>query len=147
MTVRRSDGYEEAPGVVRAASGLMMAGGVSHLATGAVTLSDNASRLALNISEQTVVGVGVAELGVIAALWWWMAAKCYAGRSWARALATLFFFAGLVLTVLAPTGAIATSGARTGLGWITVGIGVVSVVLLWTPEAGRYFRHRSGMDT
>src|SRR4051812_44725096 len=118
MTVPRKTGFPaaggEAPAVVRTASGLMMAGGLAHLATGAVTLSDNASRLARHVSEHILVGVGVVELGVIAALWWWMAAKCYSGRSWARVLATLFFAAN-VLSIFLPKRAITNSGAKIGL--------------------------------
>lgn len=144
MTVPRNGHLAEAPRLVRAACGLMMAGGMVHPAAGAVALSDNASRLAQNLSDRAVVGMGVAELGIITALWWWMAAKCYAGRSWARTLATLFF-AIFVVGIFIPTGPITVRGTEVGLSWLVHAIGVAAVVLLWTPEANRYFR--GNMDT
>lgn len=139
MTLPPSSGYAvargEVPIVVRAARALMVAGGVSHLAALAITVGDSAQ----NTLDQSVVAAGVVEMGVVGTLWWMMAAKCYAGRRWARATTSALFALFVVSVVV-------RRGAGVGISWVTVGIGLAAVVLLWTPAASRYFRRRYGLD-
>lgn len=138
---RPSAGRRGVPTSVRVASGLMVAGGVTQLLRGAVILGRYAAAKAgddPNVTQAVVV-LGLLETVGFTALWFWMAAKCRAGRDWARLTATAFFVLELLGLFVPLHSGYATSTLVHVLGFVTFGIGLAAVILLWTGESSRYF--------
>jgi len=80
--------------------------------------------------------VAVLSIVVPIVLWLWMARECMAGRSWARALSTVFFGLATVVTLTSgPYGAWGLVGAIVGS---VIGLG--AVILLWQRSSSSYFR-------
>ena len=89
----------------------------------------------------TVIG------GVIyALLWLWMAWKNYSGRSWARVLSTVFF--GLFSVSVLSSAARVSSGVLGILivSLVTFAVGLAVIILIWQPEASRYYEAVKAKD-
>jgi hypothetical protein len=87
-----------------------------------------------------VFAAGVIITGVLyALLWLWMAWKNNSGRSWARVLSTVFF--GLFSMSVLSSAARVSSGTLGILvaGLVTFAVGLAVIILIWQPEASRYY--------
>jgi hypothetical protein len=87
-----------------------------------------------------VFSAGVIITGVLyALLWLWMAWKNSSGRSWARVVSTVFF--GL-FSVSALSSVARVSSGLLGIliaSLVTFAIGLAVIILIWQPEASRYY--------
>jgi hypothetical protein len=137
------------PRAVRAAVRLMLAGAAAELAAmitlvvtsgavrAAVAARDPAALHAVMVHQ--VIDLAGAPIAI--GLWLWLAWANGKGEDWARMLSGVSF---LVLT-LAVLGSLAQRGPSYAPGdgitaAIVWAIGLVSVVLIFTPAAGRYYR-------
>jgi hypothetical protein len=78
--------------------------------------------------------------GVIgAALWFWMARTCGAGKSWARIVSTVLFAIETV-NVIANFSRLSGGGVSRFYGIVVWLIGLAAIVLLWQRQSSDYFR-------
>jgi len=90
-------------------------------------------------AEHGEIGLLIAGGLIGAALWFWMAHSCRAGKSWARIVSTVLF--GIdTLSMAVGASALAGGGLTRFYGLITWAIGLVTVVLLWQRSSSGYFR-------
>lgn len=91
--------------------------------------------------------IAIVAGGIIyAGLWLWMAWKNHRGRSWARVLSTVF----LCLYGLSALSAVVRI-SLVGFGFlipslVMFGIGLAAVVMIWRPEANRYYQAVTAND-
>lgn len=111
--------------------------------TGTTTgATDQAVQSGFIVSITTIIIIGV--IGIL--LWLWMAWKNSQGRRWARVVAIVLTGINIVLTVTSSvtpnlqTGQTNT-GVATALSYVMIAIGIVVVILLFTPASRRHFRH------
>jgi hypothetical protein len=92
-------------------------------------------------AQHVLFGISIASGLIGAALWWWMAQSCQAGKSWARILSTVLFG---VYTLAQVYGALTPSTAAAEIYDILVWlIGLTAVVFLWQRRSSEYFREAS----
>jgi hypothetical protein len=137
------------PRAVRAAVKLMLAGAVAEVAA-AITALVTLGAVRAAVAARDAAAVHMATLNVIAALaaaplalglWLWLAWANGRGEDWARMISAACF--GLLtlslLGHLSQRGAILAPAdmAAAGAEWA---LGLASVVLIFTPQAWRYYR-------
>ena len=90
------------------------------------------------------IGVGVSVLfGVIGVgLWLWMAWANGQGKSWARIMATVFGALNLIGTVVNLASA-STTGLGLALGFVSLMLAAMILVLLYRPESSRFYEAHS----
>lgn len=147
----------KAPLPVRRAVVLMYAGGaVGALLTLHFARARPAIRAAMGLTNATKHGrehltaaqldhaAGITHVSLVTVhlvgtlLWIAVALLCHRGHWWARILATLLAGVGILLTWGYLTRG-DPDGWATFLSLIGTVVGVAAVVLLWQPDAGRYF--------
>jgi hypothetical protein len=137
------------PRTVRAAVKLMLAGAATELAaiitvvvTSGAVRAAMAARDPAGMHAVTVHLVGAVVGGPVAiGLWLWLAWANGKGEDWARMLSAASFGL-LTLFVLGALAGNAVTYAPANMIVAAIGwaIGLVSVVLIFTPAAGRYYR-------
>ena len=137
------------PGTVRAAVRLMLAGAVAELAA-LVTVVLTAGHVKATVLAKdpaawhaALVHLTAAEVGapIAAGLWLWLAWAIGRGHDWARMVFVAFF--GLAtLSILSSLAQGAAVGAPADLIAASVvwALGLASVVLIFSPASGRYYR-------
>jgi len=137
------------PRAVRAAVTLMLAGAAAELATmitvvvtsGAVRAAVAARYPAAAHGVMVHLAIDMAAAPLAIGMWLWLAWANGKGDDWARMISAACF--GLVtlsvLAALAQDAAIFAPADLTGAA-VVWAIGLVSVVLIFTPAAGRYYR-------
>lgn len=95
-------------------------------------------------AQHVLLGASIASGLIGAALWWWMAQSCRAGKSWARITSTVLFgiyTLGQVYSATTPS----TVAARVYdvVVWL---IGLAAVVFLWQRASSEYFREASRLS-
>ena len=137
------------PRSVRVAVKLMLAGAAAELAAmitiistlgsvrATVAARDAAAMQAVHLHQVTVIGLAPAAIG----MWLWLAWANGRGQDWARMLSA-GCFALISLSVMAQVaqGAAAFAPATMIAAAIVWALGLSSVVLIFTPAAGRYYR-------
>jgi hypothetical protein len=137
------------PRAVRAAVKLMLAGAAAELAAAITMLvTMPAVRAAIAAKDAAAVHaftvnviMDLAAAPLVIALWLWLAWANGRGEDWARMVSAVCF--GLItlkmLSVLAQNGPV-LAPAYVGLGAAEWALGLVSVALIFTPQAWRYYR-------
>lgn len=113
----------------------------SRLPPGQATARIPTDLLTRVFTVATVIG------GIIyALLWLWMAWKNHSGRSWARVLSTVFF--GLFSVSVLSSAARVSSGVAGILiaSLVTFAVGLAVIILIWQPEASRYYEAVKAKD-
>jgi hypothetical protein len=93
----------------------------------------------LNHAEHLQIGLFIAGGLIGAALWFWMAQSCRAGKGWARVVSSVFFGIDTV-SVLVGVSGVAGGGLSRVYGLIVWVIGLVAIILLWRRSSSDYFR-------
>jgi hypothetical protein len=109
-----------------------------------------------NDAGSAIIGVAVFFAAVEVGLWIWMAFATKAGKNWARILSTVFFgieAAGALIGGVSffatsssdgTTSSAAYSGSSTTagtiVGFLTFGVGLAAIILLWNKASGPYFK-------
>lgn len=139
------------PSVLRAVQ-IMYAGAAASLigiVVGMTTLSATKSEIIKRDPSLTATQVANAEhvaIGLFivsgllgAALWFWIARMCKAGRNWARIVGTVLF--GIdTISVFAGAATVPGGGAARIYSILVWLIGLAAVILLWQRPASDYFR-------
>lgn len=137
------------PRAVRAAVTFMLAGAAAELAavitmlvTGPAVRASVAAKDAAEVHTFTVnLIIDMAAAPLVIGLWLWLAWANGRGEDWARMMSAACF--GLItlkmLAVLDQNGPV-LAPAYMGLGSAEWALGLVSVVLIFTPQAWRYYR-------
>jgi hypothetical protein len=141
----------EQPASIRLAVRLMLVGAaLSALGVLLTFTQTDAIREAVEDSDDsltqsqidTAVNVGIAAAvvsGLVGVgLWVWMAVANGQGKSWARVLATVFGGLNLIGALFSFVGA-GSTGLSVGLGLVSLVLAVVILVLLYRPDASRYY--------
>ena len=158
------------PATVLRAHYCMLAGAVLTLVSVGLTLADASSiKSAFEQSMSTSgdstapAALGNAVIGMVcffalieAGLWVWMAFATKSGKHWARILSTVFFgleaagqlFGTLSLAASSSTGSGGSTFSSsdtdslpgTIVGWLTFGVGLAAIILLWNKASGPYFK-------
>ena len=137
------------PRTVRAAVRLMLAGAAAELAamiTVIVTLAgvratvaarDAAALQAVHLHQVAIISLAPVAIG----MWLWLAWANGRGQDWARPMSAACF-AVISLSLLAglAQGAAMLAPATMIAGAVVWALGLSSVVLIFTPAAGRYYR-------
>jgi len=137
------------PRSVRVAVKLMLAGAAAELAAMITVISalgsvratvaarDAAAMQAVHLHQVTVIGLAPVAIG----MWLWLAWANGRGRDWARLLSA-GCFALISLSVMAQLaqGVAAFAPATMIAAALVWALGLSSVVLIFTPAAGRYYR-------
>jgi hypothetical protein len=105
---------------------------LSHLPGGGQQPPSTAAAL---VNVLAIVVVAGALVG--ACLWLWMAWENRHGRSWARAVSTVFFGISCVIAASLATGS--PVGLKVA-GFVLWAIGLATVILLWRSASSQYFR-------
>jgi hypothetical protein len=137
------------PRTVRAAVKLMLAGAAAELAAMiTVIVTSGAVRAAVAARDPAAVHavtvhqvVDLAGAPIAIGLWLWLAWANGRGEDWARMISGACF-ALLTLTLVGQLAQNAVTYAPAGMiaAAVVWAIGLVSVVLIFTPAAGRYYR-------
>ncbi|MET0931476.1 MAG: hypothetical protein ABWX74_18290 [Aeromicrobium sp.] len=98
----------------------------------------DATKATVDVAFGVAIGFAVMFGLVGALLWLWMAWKNGQGRGWARVVATVFAGLNLVGLLFSLAGGTAEPLALV-LTVLTVGIGVVVVILLWRKESSAFY--------
>jgi hypothetical protein len=137
------------PRTVRAAVRLMLAGAAAELAAmitviatlggvrATVAARDAAAMQSVHLHQVAIIGVAPVAIG----MWLWLAWANGRGQDWARPLSAACF-AVICLSLLAglAQGAVTFAPATMIAGAVVWALGLSSVVLIFTPAAGRYYR-------
>lgn len=158
------------PTTVLRAHYCMLAGAALTVASAGITIAESGTikdsmRQALaNSNDPTAastLGNAVIVLACVFAaievgLWIWMAYATKAGRNWARILSAVFFgleaagqlLGGLTFFASSSNGSSSSSSAYSGtsttageiVGWLTFGVGLAAIILLWNKASRPYFQ-------
>ncbi|MBO0803486.1 MAG: hypothetical protein J2P25_10495 [Nocardiopsaceae bacterium] len=97
----------------------------------------------ISSAEHLLFGASIASGLIGAALWWWMAQSCRAGKPWARTVSTVLF--GIYTLAQVATAGTPSSGLSRIYGIVVWLIGLVAVVLLWQRPSTEFFREAGGL--
>lgn len=93
----------------------------------------------LNNAEHVAIGIFIVSGLIGAALWFWMAQSCKAGKAWARIVSTVLFAIDTI-SVVAGAAAVPGGGATRIYGLIVWLIGLAAIILLWQRASSAYFK-------
>ena len=93
----------------------------------------------LNNAEHVAIGLFIVSGLIGAALWFWMAQSCKAGKGWARIVSTVLF-AIATINVVVGASAVPGGGAVRIYGIVVWLIGLAAIILLWQRPSSDYFK-------
>lgn len=93
----------------------------------------------LDNAEHVAIGIFIVSGLLGAALWFWMAQSCKAGKGWARIVSTVLFAIDTV-NVVAGASAVPGGGAARIYGIVVWLIGLAAIILLWQRASSAYFK-------
>lgn len=113
---------------------LMMAGAALEVVQGLIGALGE-------LSQPSVLLLGLVICALMAGIWVWVARACQEGRSGARVLGSIFFGLATVGVVQALMGKFSANGAIVTVDVLSWLVGLGATVLLWQPESSEYL-HR-----
>jgi hypothetical protein len=120
------------------------------------TLANSGDATAANAVGNAVIAAACVVAAIETGLWIWMAYATKGGRNWARVLSSVFFgleaagqlVGGVTFFASSSDAGGASSSAYSGtstaageiVGWLTFGVGLAAIILLWNKASNPYFK-------